>query len=145
MKFSANCRFTYIKARSDEHKQQLQSYYKLTKDGLEDITKEWSTDFPIAVDPEDMSDVEIPEAMPDTLGLRKTKKNDKVEDVPSTSMKTTSISPAQGGDGDELGGIEVEQNRGEITPPREEEDPSMKRKITPPNPSSRKKSRANHA
>jgi hypothetical protein len=113
----------------------------LTEDDLEEITKEWSTDLLVAADPTDMSNVEIPEAMLDTLGPSKTKKDDEVEDVPSTSTKTTSISPVQGGDGDELGDIEVEQNIGDITPPREEEDPSMKRKITPPNPSSRKKSR----
>jgi hypothetical protein len=83
-----------------------------------------------------MSDEESPEAMPDTPGPSRTKKDDEVEDVPSTSAKTTSISPTQGGDGDELGGTEVEQNRGKVTPPREEEDPSMKRKMTPPNPSS---------
>jgi hypothetical protein len=52
-----------------------------------------------------MSDVDSPEAMSDTPGPRKTKKDDEVQDVPSTSTKTTSISPAQGGDGEELGGI----------------------------------------
>jgi hypothetical protein len=51
-------------------------------------------------------------------------------------MKTTSISPAQGGDGEEVGGTKVKQNKGEVTPPREEEDPSKKRKISPINPSS---------
>jgi hypothetical protein len=142
MKFSVDHHFTYITVCGDEHKQQLQSYYKLTEDDLEEITKEWSADLLVAADPADMSDEEIPEAMPDTPGLSRTKKDDEVEDVPSTSVKTTSISPAQGGDGDELGGTEVEQNRGEVTPPREEEDPSMKRKMTPPNPSSRKKSKA---
>jgi hypothetical protein len=50
--------------------------------------------------------------------------------------KTTSISPAKRSDDEELGGTEFEQNKGEVTPPREEEDPSKKRKITPPNPSS---------
>jgi hypothetical protein len=51
------------------------------------------------------------------------------------------------GDGDELGGTEVEKNRGEVTPPMSEEDPSMKRNITLPKPSFRKKSKAtqNHA
>jgi hypothetical protein len=89
-----------------------------------------------------MSDVESPEAMPDTPGPSKTKKDDEVQDVHSTSTKTTSISPAQGGDGEELGGTEVEKNKGEVTPPREEEDPTKKRKITPPNPSSQKKTKA---
>jgi hypothetical protein len=36
----------------------------------------------------------------------------------------------------------LQKNKGEVTPPREEEDPSKKRKITPPNPSSRKKAKA---
>jgi hypothetical protein len=59
-----------------------------------------------------MSDVEIPEAMLDTPGPRKTKKYDEVQDVHSTSTKTTLISPAQGRDHEEQGGIEVEKNRG---------------------------------
>jgi hypothetical protein len=32
--------------------------------------------------------------------------------------------------------MEVEKNKGEVTFPREEEDPSKKRKVTPPKPSS---------
>jgi hypothetical protein len=64
MKFSADRHFTYITAHGDEHKQQLQSYYKLTEDDLEEITKEWSVDLLVAADPADMSDEEIPEAMP---------------------------------------------------------------------------------
>jgi hypothetical protein len=55
--------------------------------------------------------VDSSEAMPDTPGLRKTKKDDEAQDVHNTSTKTTSISPAQGGDGEELGGTKVEQNR----------------------------------
>jgi hypothetical protein len=80
----------------------------LTEDNLEDITKECSTDLLLAVDPIDMSNEESPEAMPDTPGPSRTKKDDKVEDVHSTSVKTTLISPGQGGDGDELGDTEVE-------------------------------------
>jgi hypothetical protein len=48
----------------------------------------------------------------------------------------------QGGDGEEICATKVEKNKCEVTPPREDEDPSNKRKITPPNPSSRKKSKA---
>jgi heme-binding NEAT domain protein len=36
----------------------------------------------------------------------------------------------------------VEKNRGKVTPPREEEDPSLKIKMTPPKPSSQKKAKA---
>jgi hypothetical protein len=37
---------------------------------------------------------------------------------------------------------EVEQKKGEVTSPRDEVDPLKKRKVYPPKPSSRKKSRA---
>lgn len=40
MKFNANRHFIYITACADEHKQQLQYYYKHTKEDLEDITKD---------------------------------------------------------------------------------------------------------
>jgi hypothetical protein len=136
MKFSVDRHITYITVHGDEHKQQLQSYNKMTEDDLEEIKKEWSVDLLVVVDPVDMSDEEILESMPYTSRPSRTKKDDEVEYVPSTSTKTTSISPVQGGDGDELGGTEVEKNRGEVTPPREEEDPSMKRKMTPPKTSS---------
>jgi hypothetical protein len=58
MKFSADHHFIYIKARIDEHKQQLESYYKLMEDDLEEITKEWSVDLLVQVDPTEMSDVD---------------------------------------------------------------------------------------
>jgi hypothetical protein len=80
--------------------------------------------------------------MLDTLGPHKPKKNVEVQDIHSTSTKTTSLSPAKGGDEEELGGTEVEQRKGEVTPPRDEEDPSKKRKNTPLRPSSRKKNKA---
>jgi heme-binding NEAT domain protein len=114
----------------------------LTEEDLEQITKEWSADLLVAADPIEMSDVDIPEAMSDTPGPRKTKKDVEIQYVHSTSTKTTSISPMKGGDGEELGGTEVEKNKGEVTLPREEEDPSKKRKTTPPNPSSQKKTKA---
>jgi hypothetical protein len=142
IKFSLDHHFIYITACVVEHKQQLHSYYKLTEEDLEQITKEWSVELLITADPAEMSDVESPEAMPDTPGPSKTKKDDEVQYIHSTSTKTTSISPAQGGDGEELSGTEVEKNKGEVTLHREEEDPTKKRKIDPPNPSSRKKTKA---
>jgi hypothetical protein len=57
-------------------------------------------------------------------------------------VKTASISPERGGDGEEINGTEVKQKKGEVTPPRDEEDPLKKRKVSPPKPSSRKKSKA---
>jgi hypothetical protein len=47
-------------------------------------------------------------------------------------VKTASISLEKGGDGAEIDGIEVEQKKGKVTPPRDEEDPSKKRKVSPP-------------
>jgi hypothetical protein len=142
MKFNADHHFTYITTRADEQKQQLQSYYMLTEDDLEEITKEWSTDLLVAADPVEMSDVDSPEAMTDTPGTHKTKKEVEVQYIHNTSTKTSLLSPAKGGDDEELGGTKVEQRKGEVTPPRDEADPSKKRKITPPRPSSRNKTKA---
>jgi hypothetical protein len=123
MKFSVDHHFIYITACADEHKQQLQSYYKMTEDDLEEITKEWSLNLLVPADPAELSDIDSPEAMHDTPGPSKTKKNEEAQDVDSTSVKTASISPEQGGDGREIDGTEVEQKKGEVTPPRDEEDP----------------------
>jgi hypothetical protein len=40
MKFNADRHFIYIIARGDEHKEQFLSYYKMTEEDLEEITKE---------------------------------------------------------------------------------------------------------
>jgi hypothetical protein len=42
----------------------------------------------------------------------------------------------------EIDGTEVEPKKGEVTPPRDKEDPSKKRKVSPLKPSSRKKMKA---
>jgi hypothetical protein len=84
----------------------------LTEEDLEEITKEWLVDLLVPADPADMSDVNSPEAMSDTPGPRKTQKDVDVQDVHSTSINTTSISPAQGGDCEEVGGTKFDQNKG---------------------------------
>jgi hypothetical protein len=99
-------------------------------------------DLLIPADPVELSNIDSPEAVHDTPGPSKTKKNEEAQDVNSTSTKTNSIPPKKGGDGRELGGIEVEKNKGKFTPPREEEDPSKKWKVTPLKPLSRKKVKA---
>jgi hypothetical protein len=108
MKLSADHHFIYITARADEHKQQLQSYYKMKEEELEEITKDWSVDLLIPSKPMEMSDIDSPEAAHDTPGPSKTKKNEESQDVSSTSAKTASISPEQGGYGGEIDGTEVE-------------------------------------
>jgi hypothetical protein len=83
----------------------------LKKYDLEDITKEWSTDLLVPVDPAKMSDVDIPDTMPNTPGSSKMKKNDEVHDVHSTSVETSSTSPKQGDDGGELGGMKIREKQ----------------------------------
>jgi hypothetical protein len=49
MRFYADRHFIYITVRADESKEELQSYYKLIEEDLEEITKEWPTEFLIPV------------------------------------------------------------------------------------------------
>jgi hypothetical protein len=41
MKFHTDRNFIYITACANENKEEIQSYYKLTEEDLEEITKEW--------------------------------------------------------------------------------------------------------
>jgi hypothetical protein len=100
---------------------------------LEEITKEWSVDLLVPLDPAEMSDVDRTETAPDTVGPNKIKNTKEVDDLDSASINIESISAEQGGDG-----TKVEKKKGEVAPPREEEDPSKKRKVSPLKPSSRK-------
>jgi predicted house-cleaning noncanonical NTP pyrophosphatase (MazG superfamily) len=42
MKFHVDQHFTYIIARVDEYKEELQSYNKIIEEDLEEIIKDWS-------------------------------------------------------------------------------------------------------
>ena len=44
MEFCTYRHFIYITVQVDEHKEELQSYYKLMEEDLKEITKDWSTD-----------------------------------------------------------------------------------------------------
>jgi hypothetical protein len=48
-KFCADRHFIYITMRRDESKEELQSYYKLTDEDMEEITKEWPAEFFVPV------------------------------------------------------------------------------------------------
>jgi hypothetical protein len=91
--------FIYLTPRADEHQEQLQSYYKLTEEDLEEITKEWSADLLISADPADMSDIDSPEAAQNTPGpskakkTKKIKKDEEIQDVDSRSVRTASTTP----------------------------------------------------
>jgi len=49
-KFHTNRNFIYIIALRDETKEEIQSYYKLTKEDMEEITKEWPAEFLVPVE-----------------------------------------------------------------------------------------------
>ena len=57
MKFIADRHFIYITTCIDEHKQQLQSYYKMIEEDLEEINKDWSVDLLILAEPTEISDI----------------------------------------------------------------------------------------
>jgi hypothetical protein len=96
-------------------------------------------DLLIPADPVEISDVDSPKVAPDTPRPSKIKNTEEVHDLDSASVKTASISVEQGEDGGDIDGAEVEQKKGEVTPPRDEEYPSKKRKVSLPKPSSQKK------
>jgi hypothetical protein len=153
MKFFVDRHFTYIIVRADEDKEELQLYYKLIKEDLEEITKDWSTELLIPADPTEMSDPEIIDS-PETTheardlpGPSRRKKTEEVQNLSSALKGTSSVSPGRGGDDEveETKGKEDQQNKGEVTPPRDptdEPDPLKKRKVSPMKPTSQKKYRA---
>ena len=111
MKFSVECHFIYLTPRADEHQEQLQSYYKLIEEVLEEITKEWLVDLLVAADPADISDISSPEVAQDTPGsskMQKTKKTkemkktEEVQDVDSFSIRKTSIALDEEGNDEDL-------------------------------------------
>jgi hypothetical protein len=154
-KFHAYRHFIYITVRGDESKEELQSYYKLTEEDMEEITKEWPAEFLILVGDAEISNpdiIEIPlvtrEEYDGPSSARKKKKKEEVQEINSASEKTMFDSP--GGEGDEVSqekeGEEDKKEKGEVTPlkdPLKEAETSRKRKVFPKKPSARKKSRAN--
>jgi hypothetical protein len=58
-KFHVDRHLIYITACGDEHKEKLQSYYKLTEEDMEEITKEWPAEFLVPVDREKIFDPDL--------------------------------------------------------------------------------------
>jgi hypothetical protein len=103
MKFRTDQHFTYITEHADESKEELQSYYKLTEEDIEKITKVWLAKLLILVDPIELSDPKIirsPEATREengTPGTNRRKNIEEVQNMSSASEETTSESPGGGG------------------------------------------------
>jgi hypothetical protein len=58
-KFHADRHFIYITAHRDESKEELQSYYKLNDEDMEEITKEWPAEFLVPLEDAKLSDPDI--------------------------------------------------------------------------------------
>jgi hypothetical protein len=84
-KFCVDWHFIYIIAHRDESKEELQSYYNLTDKDMEDITKEWPTEFLVPLEDAELSDPDIIRSSLVTRvehdGHNSTKKNKKKEEV----------------------------------------------------------------
>jgi len=88
-------------------------------------------DLLILADPIKLSDVDRLEAVHDTPGPRKTKKNDEPRDIDSSSIDTSSISPEKGGDGGEIDGTAVKKRKGKVTSQETRRIPRRKGRFLP--------------
>jgi hypothetical protein len=59
VKFHIDRHFIYITTCRDKHKEDLQSYYNLTEEDMEEITKEWPTEFLIPIAQEELYKPEL--------------------------------------------------------------------------------------
>jgi hypothetical protein len=155
VKFHIDRHFIYIIACGDEHKEELQSYYKLTEEDMEEITNKWHADFLIPVNQVELSDPNLIESPVvtreeyDAPSSSRRKKKEEVRDPKNTPEETASDSSGGGGhdevDKEEDKGEEEKHKQGKITPPRDpidETETSKKRKVSPMKPTSRKNSKA---
>jgi hypothetical protein len=94
--------------RRDESKEELQLYYKLTDEDMEEITKEWSAEFLVPVEQTELSNPDIigspvvtREEYDGPSSTKKKKKKEEVQEINNASEETASDSPGGGG-GDEV-------------------------------------------
>lgn len=158
-KFCVDRHFIYITARRDESKEELQSYYKLTNEDMEEITKEWLTEFLVPVVDAELSDVDIigsplvtrVEHVGQSSAKKKKKKIEvqsiEINEEDNASEEDGIDSPGGGGEDQgngQGGGDDAEtQEEGGATDPLIGTEASQKRKASPEKPSARKKTRAN--
>ena len=63
IKFQIDRHFIYITTHGDEHKEVLQSYYKLTEEDMEEITKEWPAKFLVPLKQTELFDPDLIEIL----------------------------------------------------------------------------------
>jgi hypothetical protein len=112
-KFHTDRNFIYIIAQRDKRKEELQSYYKLTDEDMEEITKEWLVEFLVPMEDTDLS---IPNIIESPLvtqneydapsSTKRKKKKEEVQDIDSEEKNSASEETApdspRGGGGDEV-------------------------------------------
>jgi hypothetical protein len=59
VKFCTDRHFIYINVHRDKHKEYVQSYYKLTEEDMEEITKEWPEELPVLVNHTELSNLDL--------------------------------------------------------------------------------------
>jgi hypothetical protein len=59
VKFHLDRHFIYITAHGDKHKEEIQSYYKLTKEDMEEITKECPAEFLVPTEKTELSNPDL--------------------------------------------------------------------------------------
>jgi hypothetical protein len=88
-KFHTDRHFIYITTCREKNKGELQSYYKLTEEDMEEITKEWPTKFLVPFGDAELSDFDLIRSFVVTRtecdGPSNTKKNKKKEEVQEIS------------------------------------------------------------
>jgi hypothetical protein len=86
-------------ARADENKEEIQYYYKLTEEDMEEITKEWPAKFLIPVDQAELSDPDligspvVTREEYDAPSSSRRKKKEEVQELNNASEETSSDSP----------------------------------------------------
>jgi hypothetical protein len=114
-KFCTNSYFIYITAHGDEHKEDIESYYKLIEEDIEEITKEWPTEFLVPVkqtklyDPDLIKILVVTREEYDAPSSSRKKNKEEVQELSSESKENTPDSP-EGGGGDE---VDKEEDEGE--------------------------------
>jgi hypothetical protein len=115
LKFWEDRDFIYVTVCRGEHKEDIQSYYKLTEEYMEEITKEWTEKILIPVKKTNLSDPDLIRSPVvthkeyDAPSSSKNKNKEKVQELNDTSEETTPDSP-EGGGGDE---VDKEEDQGE--------------------------------
>jgi hypothetical protein len=155
VKFHTDRHFIYITVHGYKHKEEMQSYYKLTKEDMEEITKEWLAKFLIPIDQAELSEPDLIRILVvtheeyDAPNSSRRKKKEEVHDLNSASEETASDSPRGEGDDEvdkeEKKGEEDKHKQGKVKPPRDpidEVETSKKRKVSPMKPTSRNKSKS---